>query len=90
MTEEQVKGTYRLVKTGLGEAWVLTTMGAIDAYPALLASGLPAFLECELPPLKALAPDERARQWARRIDALAGERALRAAAPLRTVYGDPS
>jgi ribosomal protein S27AE len=87
MSEQQAKGTYRLVTTGLGKCWVVTTLRCVDDYPALLASELAIFLDVEMPLLRAALPDERARLWTRRVGALASERELRAAEPTRTAYG---
>jgi len=64
------------------EYWVVGNLVVLDEVPAILASLLPVFLNVE--------PAPTPETWAKRIKALDEERAMRAAAPKRTVYGDSS
>lgn len=71
---------YRLAKTPGGrEYWIVANMAVIDQHPALLASGMPIFLDIEPSPTKLA--------WERRIRALDDEREERKRNKRRTVNG---
>lgn len=73
-------GDYRMAKTAGGrEYWLVSNLAVIDEYPALLASGIPIFLDIEPAPNRVT--------WAARERALEQEREMRAANKGRTVNG---
>tara|TARA_R110000868_G_scaffold178200_1_gene417759 strand:- start:365 stop:634 length:270 start_codon:yes stop_codon:yes gene_type:complete len=75
----------RIMKTSLGDAVVVHRLEQLDENPALLASGLPVFLEDELARLKAESPEQRKRGWQCRIVSLAEYAALKATLATVTV-----
>lgn len=69
---------YRLAKTSGGrEYWLVSNLAVIDEHPALLASGMPIFLDIEPSPTRVT--------WAQRVKALDDERAMREKDKRRTV-----
>lgn len=71
---------YRLAKTSGGrEYWLVSNLAVIDEYPALLASGMPIFLDIEPSPTRVT--------WAQRVKALDEEREMREQNKKRTVHG---
>lgn len=72
---------YRLAKTAGGrEYWLVSNLAVIDEHPALLASGMPIFLDIE--------PSPNRVTWEQRVKALDSERELRAKNKKRTVHGE--
>ena len=85
--EENAMADYEMLKTSLGECWVVRNMSVVDEVPQLLGSMVPIWLDEEIPRLVSMPEPERKTTWARRVRALDSERAMRAANPKRTVAG---
>ena len=84
---EAEKPTARVVQTKTrGECIIVSNLELVDENPALLAAGVPIFLEDEWTSFKTMTPAEAARAWGRRVRALGEEREARIANPTRTIY----